>query len=138
MYQMLHFHPEEVLPKSWLDDYGGNALLAMDERILMSIDAIREYFAVPVVINNWAAGGSYMYRGLRTQNCQQYTPNSQHSFGRAIDFDVMGETANYVRGIILSNRARWPLITAVELNVDWIHIDSRDGTGNSDIILFSK
>jgi len=138
MYQMIFFQPSEVLPKSWLDQYGEKALLAMDERILMSIDALRQYFAVPIMVNNWASGGQFYYRGLRTPQCPQYSADSQHSFGRALDFDVLGLTADYVRGVIMANRARWPLITALELNVDWIHADCRDNTGNPAMFLFSK
>jgi hypothetical protein len=134
MYKMKYFQPSEVLPKSWLDTYGANALLALDERILISIDLIREYFAVPVIVNNWAKGGAFSFRGLRTPGCLQYKPDSQHAFGRAIDFDVQGLSADYVRRVILDGQARWPLITRMEIGSAWVHVDCAN-TGSKKIIM---
>ena len=134
MYASKHFQDCEFLPKSWMDTYGPAAMLAMDERILISIDAIREYFAVPVIVNNWAKGGAFSFRGLRTPGCLQYKPDSQHSFGRAIDFDVQGLSAEYVRGIILKEQARWPLITRMEIGTAWVHVDCAN-TGSAKIVM---
>jgi hypothetical protein len=132
MYQCRYFKPTELLPQSWIDTYDGAAMNALDDRILISIDAIREYFAVPVTINKYAAG--LFYRGLRTPGCPQYKPDSQHSFGRALDFDVLGQTADYVRGVIIKEQARWPLIRRMEIGTAWVHIDCC-WTGSTKIVM---
>jgi hypothetical protein len=135
MYLSKHFTPVELLPKSWLETYGAEiGMLAIDERILITLDALRDYFAVPITVNNWAKGGAFSFRGLRTPECLQYKPDSQHAFGRAIDFDVQGLSADYVRGVILDGQARWPLITRMEIGTPWIHIDCA-GTGLPKIVM---
>ena len=128
MYLPRHFKPTEYLPQSWIDQYDGMAPLAMDERILISIDSLRDFFGVPITINNYSKGLSY--RGLRTPICPQYKPNSQHSFGRAIDFDVQGMDAENVRQTILKNQSKFPLISRMEIGTEWVHIDCAN-TGSS-------
>ena len=52
---------------------------------------------------------------------------SQHRFGRAVDFDVIGFDAEEIRQHIIKNFHEYKIygLTAIELNTPWVHIDFR-------------
>lgn len=128
----------------------------MDGRILSTIVDIRRYFNCPIYINNYRWGGSSMYRGYRpvlelvdfneynsllqsgqTPSIEQITPRfssftSQHCLGRAIDFTSRDYSAKEIRQDMRANpyALRYQYITAVEDDVDWVHIDSRNWFGD--------
>lgn len=139
-YYPVHFTiPEFIGPETYAK-YGNNALWFMDSRILWTIDATREYFNVPMTVNTWKQGGQYQERGLRLSSSDTGADMSQHKFGRAIDFDLAGMTADVVRAEIKKNYKTEPafrFITALEENVSWVHIDCRN-TNMSDLLLFTK
>ncbi len=49
---------------------------------------------------------------------------SQHRFGRAVDFDVKGISAETVRNDI--RKGYFSEITCIEADVNWVHIDVRN------------
>lgn len=92
----------------------------------MSLDAIRMHYKRPVTVNNWFKGGTFTLRGLRPMNSVVGAKYSQHKFGRAADFNVQGISPEQVRNDIRSGL--FPLITCIENNVSWVHIDVRNCT----------
>jgi hypothetical protein len=125
LYRPIHFSSSEFVPPEVFNQYGEKSLWFMDSRILWTADALREYFSVPIIINT----AQFHDRGFRLPDTATGKDLSQHKFGRAIDFDVKGKTADDVRKIIFDNYKTEPafrFITAVELNVDWVHIDCRN------------
>ena len=116
-----HFSWHELVPSAEYKDYW---LYLIDDRILMSLDAIRMHYKRPVIVNNWFTGGKFSLRGLRPMNSVVGAKYSQHKFGRAADFDVLGITAEQVRNDIRSGL--FPLITCIEKDVNWVHIDVRN------------
>ena len=125
MYIPKYFDLHELLPKSALADRGNHGWGLLDDRLLMSADALRDYFG-PMYINNWFYGGHNEWRGLRTPDSPYYRPYSQHSFGRAIDCTFKSATAQEVREVILEHPEYFPEITAIEEDVDWLHFDVRN------------
>lgn len=99
-------------------------LILMDDRILITADEIREYYGVPVTINNWYWGGNFKNRGFREMNTSVGAKLSQHKFGRAFDFDVKNVPAEQVRNDI--RKGKFPLITCIEKDVSWVHADVRN------------
>ena len=121
-----NFILEEFVPKEIFVSRGSMAWSLLDERIIITAETIREYFKKKVIINNWKWNGPFSQRGLRTdKSMNDKAPYSQHIFGRAIDFDVDGIHAEEVRQSVLQNKDKFPYITGMELDVNWVHIDCR-------------
>lgn len=122
-----HFQSYEFVPPEVYSDSGSKSVQLMDRELLLFIDALREYLGKKITINTWKWGGSFKYRGLRTSASDVYSKYSQHSFGKALDFDVEGMTAEEVRQWIIKNRKLHfvNFITFIEDGVNWVHVDTR-------------
>ena len=116
-----YFQWHELVPNAIYKDYW---LILMDTRLLMTIDAMRMHYNRPITINNWIDGGNFRYRGFRPFDCNVGAKFSQHKFGRAVDLDVSGISAEQVRNDIRSGL--FPEITCIEKDVNWVHIDVRN------------
>lgn len=136
-YKSKHFTIKEFVPYSIFQKYGEQSLLFMDSRIVEAMDLIRDHFNKPVRINDWATGGNFQWRGFRNSVCREYLPSSQHSFGRAIDFNVEFIPAETIRQTILDNSDKFFMISAMEKDVPWVHIDCRN-LDNASMLLFNK
>lgn len=135
-YAPLHFVAQEFVPKALYEKLGDAALAFMDEGIMIACDHVREYFGVPVTINDWHRGGNNQWRGLRTMQCTIGAPNSMHRLGKACDLILKGVSAEVARREILSHREIfYPHIRRMEDDVTWLHIDNKD-TGVPGIHLF--
>lgn len=131
-----HFVIKEFVPPEVWDAEGENAIARLDPLILITAEQVREFFGAPVTINDWSLGGSLRYRGFRPASCMMGAVRSMHREGKAIDFDVKGHTADYVRKTILKNQNAFPHIRRMGRNVGWVHVDIKD-TGKDEIILFN-
>jgi uncharacterized protein YcbK (DUF882 family) len=121
MYKPKYFTWQELMPSPEYEPYW---LILMDERLLITLDAIREHYKRPVIVNTWHKGGQFKYRGFRPMNLTLGAKYSQHRFGRAVDFDVQGISPEQVRNDIRSGL--FPEITCIEKDVNWVHIDVRN------------
>ena len=133
MFKLKYFTVQELVPKEVFLARGVKAIELMDKELLVFIDKLREVLGKPITINTWNAGGVFSYRGLRTIECPQYSAYSQHTYGKALDFDVAGMSAHEVREWIIANKnLDWVKpISFIEDNVNWVHVDTRpsvDGT----------
>jgi hypothetical protein len=130
MYQCKHFGIKELVSPAVFSELGERAWeICFDDRLLITIDAIRDYFDLPCFINNWEWGGIRKFSGFREALCPIGASYSQHRFGRAADMVVEGMVAEEVRQAIIKNRkAYFPYITEMELDVDWLHIGCRNHT----------
>jgi hypothetical protein len=120
-----HFDVREFVPPETYKIHGDSSLMFIDERLLRTMDLIRDWFNRPVVINNWNTGGHLQYRGYRPPECKEGAAESQHRFGRACDFDVEGLSAEAARKILLDHQsdASFQFIRRIELGTSWVHID---------------
>ncbi len=125
MYQPRYFKVQELVPPSVFSDRGDKAIELIDERVLLTLDDLRETFG-PCTINDWIFDGSYSQSGLRTPDAKEYSPTSQHSFGRAMDCKFKNYSADDIRNHILENRLLFPYITFMEDNTSWLHFDVRN------------
>lgn len=83
-----YFDLEEFVPPQIYKLYGEKALWFVDPKVITLATAYREFFKLPVVINNWHNGGSYSYRGYRPPRVNIGGEYSQHKFGRAFDCNI--------------------------------------------------
>lgn len=132
-YKPKYFDVREFVDKETYTKFGENSLMFLDNRLLKTIDGIREYINAPITINNWHNGGNYDSRGLRRPSDKTGAEFSQHRFGRALDFTVKDKTAEEVRQVILAHQGEEPFneICAVEADVTWVHIDMRNVNSNN-------
>jgi hypothetical protein len=115
------------VPRNVYEKYGEKAWMFLDTQALMALDRLRKRFG-PMTVNNYYWGGPREWSGLRTKDSPYYSAMSQHSFGKAFDCVFSNCTAEEVRRIILSNpnSLDFELINSLELNVSWLHFDTRN------------
>lgn len=117
---------DEYIPRSLYEKYKAfPAILTglLDKRLILADQALRDHFG-PVTINNWWMEGPRQYSGLRTTESPDFSPTSQHTFGRASDKLFSLATAEEVREWIRKN---WQSLSifCIEENVNWVHSDCR-------------
>lgn len=74
----------------------------MDERLLITLDRLRERYG-SMTVNNWYWGKDREWSGLRTRGSPYFSDFSQHTFGRAADCLFRNHTAEQVGQDILAN-----------------------------------
>jgi len=81
-----HFALSELIPPQLFNQRNGDPILwlVLDERLLITLDRLRERYG-RMIINNWRAGGVRRESGLREMSSTTGAPLSQHRFGRAAD-----------------------------------------------------
>jgi hypothetical protein len=126
-HEPVHFEAQEFVPPEIFNRFGADSLWFMDCRMTWTADAAREYFGVPITINDWLWGGRFKYRGYRPPQCTEGAENSQHRLAQALDFDVKGISAEEVRQEIKTHPSEpaFRFVTTVEDSVNWNHWDCR-------------
>jgi hypothetical protein len=128
---MKYFGIKELVCPHVYEKFGEKAWRFLDERLLENLDWIRENLDKPIVVNNWAQGGEYSQRGLRCTRCILVIEQvdlrkvylSAHIFGKAVDFNVVGMTAEEVRQWIKAHAKDLPHPCRLEESVSWVHLD---------------
>lgn len=126
-----YFKIQELVSEAVYKKYGEKSWEFIDERLIKTLDLLREHFDKPITINNWPFGGNLHQRGLRANKDEIVKSKSdyyisQHCLGKAVDLNVKGMTAQEVYEDILKNKDKFPLISRIE-NIKntptWVHID---------------
>lgn len=125
-YKCVHFDIRELVDPVTYELMGENAWSLFDPLLLSTMDRIRERYKVPVKINDWHTGGQFKDRGFRSSESTTGSKLSAHRRGQAMDFDITGLTAEFVRKDILANQEHidFMFVTRIELGVTWVHIDT--------------
>lgn len=126
-YQPDHFTMKELVPPGMYETVRLYVLWNIfDHRILITADRLRKRYG-KLLANTWPWGGHNQYRGYRPQGCSVGSVFSQHRFGRALDLEPVEVTVEEIRQDILREpeSEEFEHITAIELNVPWLHIDCR-------------
>lgn len=118
-----YFELSEFLSKKDHGEYGESGWRFVDAELLKVANRLRENLDLPMTCNNWAYGGGFNWRGVRTPGCDIYSITSAHSWGRAMDFDVKHMIPEDVVKYIIHNRASYPEIKFIEIDINWVHID---------------
>ena len=123
-----YFKLHELFPKSMMGIPEKFLWIHFDPRILHAADLLREEFG-KTIVNNWKSGGPWQYCGFRPWNCSEGALYSQHKFGRALDLHFENATAEEVRRSIINKRGTYSMITCIEMDISWVHIDCRNYDG---------
>ena len=126
MYIPRYFQPYELVPPDLYRQRGDKCLELIDERVLITLDTLRDTFG-PCTINDWYWGGAFEQSGLRTPDAPEFSPTSQHTFGRAMDCKFKAVSAEQARQTVMANKPLFPYITFLENDVTWFHFDVRNG-----------
>jgi hypothetical protein len=136
MYKPTYFKIEELLdPVTYtaaLAALGPDRIFILfDDRVLLTADNIRKRFGT-CVVNTWSWNGNNQYRGYRAPDCSIGATYSQHRFARALDMVPIKVTAEEIRQDIIAkpNGANYQYITAIELDISWLHFDVRNHNKN--------
>ncbi len=128
------FNIKELVCPHVYERFGDEAWSFLDERLLNTLYTIRLYLDKPIIVNNWAKGGSYSQRGLRCNVCPLVKEKTSlekvyvtaHLQGKAIDFHVPGLTSDEVRDFIVGIQRQLPYPIRIERGTQgWVHIDMR-------------
>lgn len=125
MYKPTHFSVHELVPQEVYEKWGDKALMFLDDRALMTIDALRDRYG-SITINNWFWSGDRQWSGLRTANSPYGSQYSQHRFGRAFDCLFKYTDVEAIRQDILNDHNLFPFINSLELGTSWLHFDCRN------------
>lgn len=139
-----YFGIKELVCHHVYEAWGENAWQFLDDRLLDTLLVLREKIDKPIVVNNWAKGGSYSQRGLRCNVCQlvrektdlQKVYVTAHLQGKAVDFNVNGMTAEEVRRWIVKNQILLPHPIRIENDVTWVHLDVRNDGSHNKVLFF--
>lgn len=127
-----NFTLQEFIPQSVWNQFGPSGLWFVDQRLIDSVQWLREQLGVQVIINNWNTGGTFQNRGFRPNTSPQYKPFSQHSFGRAIDASSPNMPHKDVYKWVLDNQdlilenTSFTTIESIEAAPTWLHLDIRE------------
>ena len=81
---------------------------------------IRDKYAKPVTINNWAKGGDRINSGVRDLNCSIGAPYSAHKKWEAIDMIVEGISESKIYKDVLSDQYNFMSVGVTEIeNGTW-------------------
>jgi len=144
-----YFKPQEFFPPHIVQAHTGpgGAILPhiwrlMDSRIVWTAVELRKQFGT-MIINDYLWGGKNKNRGYRDpislidQDHYMATGEiiaswssftSQHCLGNGVDSSFKNHLAEDVRSYIIANSESesFKYITAIEKEVEWLHIDSRN------------
>ena len=127
-----YFSVKELVCKHVYERYGENAAMFLDEKLIETLNVIREQIlCAPMTVNNWHAGGNFTQRGLRCNICELVKSKtdagklylSAHMLGKAVDCNVEGMTAEEARRLIIGHSERLPWPIRLEEGVSWVHLD---------------
>ena len=148
IYKPANFILQEFVSRRVYEDRGERSWELLDEKLLRSLQEIREYTGGRVVLNDWYWKGNREYQVFREMEYYGGRSFSQHAFGRAADPRLYNSnssgggkmTADESRALILSMKRMGKLefVTAMEDIVDWLHIDCRmtERGGEEDLFIF--
>ena len=131
---MRYFGIKELVCPHVYEIWGENSWQFLDDRLLETLDWLRERIGKPIIVNNWAKGGQYSQRGIRCTRCILVIEKvdlrkvylSAHIQGKAVDFNVVGMTAEEVRQWIIDHADELPYPCRIERDTTgWVHLDTR-------------
>lgn len=129
-----YFKLHEFLPKELYEKYGERGWRYVDERLIITMDILKEHFNLGTIqINNYYFGGDREHSSIRTPSSPYYSVGSMHTYARAIDFVCSDYSAQEVRNYIIGHPHVFKYVRGLELGVSWVHLDIRN---EDELVLF--
>ena len=145
-YYPRYFELYELLPRSVFsyddmiakDKHLQKGWEIMDNKLLITIDVIREIIGYPLICNTWYQDGSREFCGWRPEVCSVGAILSLHKLGKAVDLICPYMSAEEMRQKIKDNADRLPYPIRIEKDVTWLHIDVKEMDYKNKKIYFFK
>jgi hypothetical protein len=140
IYKPKYFQLYELLPRDFYEEnkhLGDRLWLIFDQRMLWTLDQIREHYG-KIIVNDWYWGGDNEYGGWRPFDCEVGAALSQHKFGRAADPKPQECTAEEIRQDVKNASSIshiFKYITCIEEGVPWFHFDVRNWDKKNGILI---
>lgn len=134
------FNVEELVCGHTFERWGEKAWNFLDTNYLWCLLIIRrDIIKLPM----WCNSKTQKQRGLRCNRCQVVRSKtsvylSQHIFGKAGDFTIVGMKPEKAREKIKENADLFPCKIRLEDGVNWLHIDVMDQAGINDKVYIFK
>ena len=137
IYRCKYFGIKELVSPIVYNKWGEQAWMFFSESTLKSLDKIRETYKSPIIINNWASGGSLRQCGLRSnlddivleksRNDALYL--SAHTMGKGFDLHCKyghnQKLWQHCYDLIKQNNIiDFNRLENIKLTPTWTHIDS--------------
>lgn len=134
IYKPTYFTLDELVCPHVYEKFGETAWQFFDQRLLITLDLLRERLNKPIFVNDWQVHGKFDERGFRCIQCSLVQKAikenrlyvSPHMTGQGADFNVQGLVATEVRLWIAQNERILPYPVRLENGVSWVHLDVRD------------
>jgi len=132
IYKCRHFILQEIVCQHIYNAFGDQAWSFFDDRILHTLDYLRDIWNKPIYVNNWDTGGKFDERGYRCIKCSivqdaikhDVLYASAHTRAQAVDFTVEGMNVIQVRQWLIGNPSLLPYPIRLEKNAPtWNHLD---------------
>lgn len=125
-----YFVIEEFVPPQTIKLFGEKALWFIDPKVIALATAYREFFGVPVKINDWHQGGKLSYRGYRPPRVNVGAEYSQHKLGNAFDCNIGNMSSTEMASRVIANFDHFKTfgLTTIEdprFTKGWLHSDIR-------------
>lgn len=136
-----YFTTQELVDEEVYSLLGDNAIKLIDDRLIKTIDAVREILGVPLICNNWHWGGSRDQCGYRSCKCNIGAQNSFHKYGMAVDLISVKMSAKEMREKLEQNKSLLPYSIRIEKwdnngEISWLHVDVSTNTHGQKIYFF--
>lgn len=123
------FKPEELVSKAHYQTFTNKSEIyeLFDDKLKAVIVWLRNTIDKPFICNDWSyskAKKVYNYRGYRWTDCSEGAPKSAHKKGKALDFIIVGMTANEFRKWIKEHINEIPFSIRIEDCKTWNHVDT--------------
>lgn len=145
VYTPEYFKAWEVVPPGVYRVFGERSFMFINTRVLWTLDAMRQYFDKPIIVNTYKSGklktlfGDFDERGFRSPASTTGAVLSPHKRGDAADLNVIGVGCPEVREEILAHQEHpaFRFITRIEAQTEgWLHFDVVN-TRDTKIITFN-
>ena len=137
-----YFRIEELVPQAVFLALGRASIELISPVAFTMLNQAREILGVSLTVNNWFWGGNRQYSGFRPHeyytNIADYLKSrSQHKYGRAFDFIPKGMSTKDAIKMLIENHHSGSLISFIEIDRDWVHIDCRQNRNGEPLVLWS-
>lgn len=145
-----YFDAMEVVDPFTYNRHGDRSWKFIDFRLMANVLFMRVAINKPFHVNNWARGGNFDERGLRSNMTSRFKSKtkrdqlylSAHTMGKALDFHISDMPAAKVRDWAVRNAEYFPYPARFEDKlrgnpISWVHIDTFYERQNPQVYLFN-
>ena len=133
MYECKYFKIQELVSPIVYKVWQHKAWMFFDEDVLKELDYIRETFGAPIIINNWASGGTLEQCGLRS-NKDKIVMNkktlylSAHTMGKGFDlhngYGNHRKLYDHIYKLIKTGKLKkFKRLENFDNTITWVHCD---------------